>query len=127
MGRVKNVLIRNNVFEYNGINHNPLLAGGITVGAAHHNLCGRSANIKDGHHSIRIINNRFVNLKDSAIYADGVTGLEIADNEMTNCCCDKEERMPDYCNDAVLFNCDDVIFENNFNASGKKVTFNNLR
>lgn len=127
MGPAKNVLIRNNVFEYNGINHNPLLAGGITVGVAHHNMCGKSANRKDVHRNIRIINNRFVNLKDSAIYADGVTGLEIADNEMTNCCCDKEERMPDYCNDAVLFNCDDVTFENNFNASGKKVTVNNLR
>lgn len=113
LGPTKKAVIKNNVFDGCGVNMNRLRAGGIVIGVNHINLCAQREERRNVHENIQIINNKFMGLKDSAIFADAVTGLEITDNIFHNCCGDKENRPEEYCSDIVLFNCSDLKIENN--------------
>jgi hypothetical protein len=99
------VVIRGCVFESNGLTQKPVRAGGIAIGVGHGGHCYDIAH-KDGvHGSITIDGNRFVNLKDPAIFADGVQSITVTNNEFVSCCGGSEERHPDYAFGTVLFNC----------------------
>ena len=99
------VVIRGCVFESNGLTHKPVRAGGIAIGVGHGGHCYDIAH-KDGvHGSIAIDGNRFVHLKDPAIFADGVQRISVTNNEFVSCCAGSEGRYPDYAFGTVLFNC----------------------
>ena len=97
-------MIRGCVFDSNGLTHNAVRAGGIAIGVGHGGHCYDIAH-KDGvHGSITITGNRFINLTDPAVFADGVQSITVTNNEFVSCCC-SESRHPDYAFGTVLFNC----------------------
>jgi len=113
MGPSKNVTIRNNTFISTAISQRPRTAGGIVVAESHDTGYADYVERKKVHHNITITGNRFVNLKDSAIYLDAVDGVSITDNEMINCCYKNENRPDEYNYVTVLSNCENVTYQNN--------------
>lgn len=113
LGPTKKAVINDNVFDGCGVNINRLRAGGIVIGVNHINLCAEKIEHQGVHENIEIKNNKFIALKDSAIFADAVSGLKITDNIFCNCCNDLENRPDEYCLDIVLFNCNNLKLENN--------------
>lgn len=122
LGPTRNAVIRNNVFDGCGVNNNRLRAGGIVIGVNHINLCAEKVERKGVHENIEISNNKFMGLKDSAIFADAVSGLKITENTFCNCCSDTEERPEEYSFDITLFNCNNVKEENNIDLIKKNVS-----
>ncbi|MBQ9355572.1 MAG: hypothetical protein IJT84_07845 [Clostridia bacterium] len=113
LGPVRKAIIKNNVFDGCGVNMNRLRAGGIVIGVNHINICAEKLEHQGVHENIEISNNKFLELKDSAIFADAVSGLKITDNVFQNCCSDTENRPEEYCSDILMFNCDNLNLENN--------------
>ena len=77
------------------------------------------------HQNVTITGNRFVNMKDSAVFAYGVTGITVTDNEISNCSSNNENKLSDSGFDITLINCDEVTLDNNYNSYGKEVSLNN--
>ena len=124
MGPVNNVVIKNNVFDNCGKNYNDLCAGGVVVDVNHSCRSAKKSDKQNVHHNIAISGNKFVNMKDSAIFANAVTGLTITENDFGKCASNKQEKLEDYRYDVVLFNCENVIIENNNDLYGKNISIN---
>lgn len=115
LGPTRNAVIKNTVFDNCGGRVDPLRAGGIVIGVNHVNTCAEKHERQGVHENISIQNNKFINMKDSAIFADAVNGISITNNQFIGCCSDIENRPDDYKENVVLFNCSDVKNEENFN------------
>ena len=107
------VTIRNNVFSNNGLSFRVGRSAGIAVGIGHGGGCYDYENGSCVHGNITITGNRFLNLKDSAIFADRVQNIVITDNAFINCCTETEERPEDFCAGTVLFNCAEIQYDQN--------------
>lgn len=125
MGPVNNVIIRNNLFEGCGTNYNDLCSGGITINMNHRNISTEDSDKFNVHHNVTIKGNKFVNMKDSAIFANAVTGISITGNEINNCATNRDNKLKDSGFDVVLFNCDEIEIDSNFSFYGKEVSINN--
>ncbi|MBE6750235.1 MAG: right-handed parallel beta-helix repeat-containing protein [Ruminococcaceae bacterium] len=113
MGPTNNAIIRNNLFCNNGVNRKDKSAAGISVSTNDGKFCVDKVDHSNVHKNVTIEGNRFVNLKDAAIFADAVNGITIKDNEMINCCFDIEDRRKEFAYNTVLFNCENIVYENN--------------
>lgn len=117
MGPACNMVIKNCTFEGCRTSYVPEKAAGIAIG---HN---DNRNVPDNEtgvfNNISILGNKFYNLNDPAIYASGVKGLEIKNNEFFNCG-DKEEHSKfEY--DIVAHSCEDISVCENTSDSGKLI------
>lgn len=108
LGPTSNAVIKNNVFDGCGARTDALRAGGIAIGVNHVNACADKSDRDGVHKNISIHNNKFINLKDSAVFADAVDGISILNNQFINCCNNIENRPDDYKSAIVLFNCCDI-------------------
>lgn len=107
------VRIRNNVFRHNGLSHKPGRSAGIAVGIGHGGGCYEYQSAGSVHGSITITGNRFVDLKDPAIFADRAARIVITGNEFLRCATKTEGKPEDFCAGTVLFNCDEIKCEQN--------------
>ena len=107
------VTIRNNVFSNNGLSFRVGRSAAIAVGIGHGGGCYDFESGSCVHGNVTITGNRFLNLKDPAIFADRVQSVVVTDNEFINCCTGTEERPENFCAGTVLFNCDDIKYEQN--------------
>jgi hypothetical protein len=105
LGPTRNAVIKNNVFDGCGARIDALRAGGIVIGVNHVNACADKSDRDGVHENISILNNKFINLKDSAVFVDAVDGISILNNQFINCCDNMENRPDDYKSTVVLFNC----------------------
>lgn len=69
---------------------------------------------------IKLINNKFYNMPDSAIFASGVDGLEIWGNQIYNCC-NVPNDLPDekFSYDTIIVNSDNVSYVDNVSLTNK--------
>ncbi|MBE6727410.1 MAG: right-handed parallel beta-helix repeat-containing protein [Ruminococcaceae bacterium] len=125
LGPTRNAVIKNNVFDNCGVSVNSIRASGIVIGVNHANSCAERVERMGVHENILIENNRFINIKDSAIFADAVKGINIQNNTLINCCFDIQNRPDDYKAQVVLFNCNDVKADDNIDLTNEKVSFIN--
>lgn len=116
MGPVHNMTIRNCVFENCGMQSIRNQAGGIVVGAGpgcnRHDYVEETGVFSD----IKLYDNKFINLRDPAIFVAAVEGLEIKGNEMINCYGEErpnQENDEPYTYNTVICDCRDVVYENN--------------
>ena len=107
------VTIRNNVFSSNGLSFRIGRSAGIAVGIGHGGGCYDYESGSCVHGNVTVTSNRFLNLKDPAIFADRVQSVVITDNEFINCCTETEERPEDFRAGTVLFNCGEIKYEQN--------------
>ena len=125
MGPVHNMVIKNCVFEDCGTTSFLGRADGIVVGGGPGSP--RQFKLEDVgvFSNIKVIGNRFTNLKDPAIFAVGVDGLEIKDNYMFNCA---NTVYPDshirFSYNMVAHNCDNIVCENNISVLNKNEFLN---
>jgi len=119
LGPTRNAVIKNTVFDNCGGRVDALRAGGIVIGVNHVNSCADKVHRQGVHENISICNNKFINLKDSAVFADAVNGIEIINNQFINCCKCAENRPDDYKENVVLFNCSDIKNKENIDIINK--------
>ena len=86
-------------------------------------LCLAKAYREGVHENITIENNKFINLKDSAVFADAVNGINIINNRFVNCCDNAKQRPDDYKAEVVLFNCNDIDNAENIDLAKREVSF----
>ncbi|MBO5019616.1 MAG: right-handed parallel beta-helix repeat-containing protein, partial [Clostridia bacterium] len=123
LGPTRNAVIKNNVFDGCGGRIDCLRAGGIVIGVNHVNNCTDKAYREGVHENITIENNKFINLKDSAVFADAVNGINIINNRFVNCCDNAKQRPDDYKAEVVLFNCNDIDNAENIDLAKREVSF----
>lgn len=86
VGNSQDVIIKNNTFEKCAIIKSPANRGAIAIKS-----CDDDANNVDYssyvHSNIQILNNKFIDIGNSAVYASATKGLVVADNSFENCCC----------------------------------------
>ncbi|MBE6750558.1 MAG: right-handed parallel beta-helix repeat-containing protein [Ruminococcaceae bacterium] len=109
----ENVVIRNNVFFADAIGNRQRVGGGIVAKVSHSSYFYDIKKQRPTHKNITITGNKFVNMKDSAIFFDAVDGATITDNEFINCCYDSENRPEEYRYLNIFHNCENITCENN--------------
>jgi len=117
LGPVHNAVIKNNTFNNCGASFSNERAGGIVIADDHKTYLYEYESKETVHSNISILQNKFENMGDSAIFADAVDGIIIKDNIINDCCTDTDGRASDYCSDIVLFNCKNVVTDNNGDAT----------
>ena len=75
------------------------------AGYSVHTLCA--------HKNITITGNRFVNMKDTAIFMNAVDGVDIHDNVFINCCFNNDGRPEDLQYVNIFKNCKNVNYGDN--------------
>ena len=112
------VVICNNVFDHNGLAHTSGRSAGIAVGIGHGSGCYDYKSTDYVHGRITVTGNRFLNLKDPAIFADRVQHITVAKNEFIRCCSKSDDKPEDFCASTVLFNCCETVYEDNLYFGG---------
>lgn len=113
MGPSEDVRITNNVFDHTGIGDMVMRCAGVGVSTNHEGRCEDVMPRKPVHKSIHIENNKFIGLSDAAICVDAVEKMTVLHNEMFGCKITEQNRHKDYCNHAMLFNCENVSYLDN--------------
>lgn len=122
VGNSRNVLIKNNTFEKCAIIESPANRGAIAIKS-----CDDDANNIDYrsyvHSDIKILNNKFINIANSAVYASATKGLTVAGNSFENCCNNPHNNTEQGIRyDIFAENCADVsVFGNTTTQNAEKL------
>ena len=113
MAPSENVVIRNNVFIADAIGNRKRIGGGIVANLAHDTMNHNIPEQGCAHKNITITGNRFVNMKDTAIFMNAVDGVNVYDNEFINCCYANDDRPVDLQYVNIFKNCKNVNYGDN--------------